>query len=116
MGKTTNALELVIKNYFENKSELKSSIQDILKYHNQILLDLFENESHVVFKKVRALFLELESFLDRNKSPDYNFVYDQTISFGELVSTTIVSEYLNHIGLTNTWIDVREFIKTDNYL
>ncbi|WP_353776977.1 aspartate kinase [Winogradskyella sp. 3972H.M.0a.05] len=115
MGKMTNAFEHVIKNYFENKAELKSSIQDILKYHNQILLDLFENESHVVFKKVRELFLELESFLNRNKSPDYNFVYDQTISYGELVSTTIVSEYLNHIGLTNNWVDVREYIKTDNY-
>ena len=115
MGKTTNALEVVIKNYFENKDELKSSIQDTLKFHNEILLDLFENESHVVFNKVRALFLDLETFLDRNKSPDYNFVYDQTICYGELVSTTIVSEYLNHIGITNIWNDAREFIKTDNY-
>lgn len=115
MGKTTNALEGVIKNYFENKNELKSSIQDILKSHNAILLELFENESHVVFKKVRALFLDLETFLDRNKSPDYNYVYDQTICFGELVSTTIISEYLNHIGINNTWNDVREFVKTDNY-
>lgn len=115
MGKTTNALEHVIHNYFNNKAELKSSIQDILKYHNQILLDLFENESHIVFKKVRTLFLELETFLNINKSPDYNFVYDQTISFGELISTTIISEYLNHIKIKNTWVDVREFIKTDSY-
>jgi aspartate kinase len=53
--------------------------------------------------------------MDRNKSPDYNFVYDQVIGYGELVSTTIVSEYLNDVGLKNQWLDVRDFIKTDNY-
>ncbi|PNQ74595.1 aspartate kinase [Hanstruepera neustonica] len=115
MGKTTNAIETIIDNYFKNKSALQSSIQDVKKYHNAILLDLFENENHSVFKKVSRLFDELASFFDRNKSPDYNYVYDQTIGFGELVSTTIVSEFLNEMGLKNNWLDVREFIKTDNY-
>jgi aspartate kinase len=115
MGKTTNALEVVINNYFNNKSELQSSIQDVKKYHNEILLDLFKNEQHAVFKKVNEWFEELAGFFKRNKSPDYNFVYDQVIGFGELVSTTIVSTYLNERGFNNQWIDVRELIKTDNY-
>ena len=115
MGKTTNALELVIKNYFENKAKLQSALQEVKKYHNEIILDLFENENHPVFKKVSNLFNELTTLLNVNKSPDYNFVYDQTIGFGELVSTTIISEYLNFIGIKNNWIDVRGFIKTDNY-
>ena len=115
MGKTTNAIEVVIDNYFNNKSELQSSLQDIKKYHNGILLELFDNDKHPVFKKVSNLFDELKGFFDRNKSPDYNFVYDQTIGFGELISTTIVSDYLNEIGLKNQWIDAREYIKTDNY-
>jgi aspartate kinase len=115
MGKTTNALETVINAYFKNKNELQSSIQDVKKFHNAILLDLFENEQHSVFKKVSDLFNELNSFLKRNKSPDYNFVYDQVIGFGELASTLIISHYLNEIGLKNTWLDVREYIKTDNY-
>lgn len=115
MGKTTNALELVIKNYFENKAQLQSAIQEAKKHHNEIILDLFENENHPVFKKVSKLFNELTTLLDANKSPDYNFVYDQTIGFGELVSTTIISEYLNYIGLNNNWLDVREYIKTDSY-
>ena len=115
MGKTTNALEVVIRNYFDSKKELNSSIQDVAKYHNAILLDLFENEQHPIFKKVANLFKELQDFFRTNKSPDYNFVYDQTIGFGELVSTTIISEYLNHIGFKNNWIDVRDYIKTDNY-
>ena len=115
MGKTTNALETVINAYFKNKNELQSSIQDVKKFHNAILLDLFENEQHSIFKKVSDLFNELNSFLKRNKSPDYNFVYDQVIGFGELASTLIISHYLNEIGLKNTWLDVREYIKTDNY-
>jgi len=115
MGKTTNALEIVIQNYFHNKGELQSSLQEVKKYHNAILLDLFDNEQHAVFKKVANLFSELSGFYDRNKSPDYNFVYDQSIGYGELVSTTIISEYLNQIGLRNNWVDVRELIKTDSY-
>lgn len=115
MGKTTNALELVLKNYFENPKELQSSIQEIQKFHNSILLELFENDRHQIFSKVRSLFEELKGFLSRNKSPDYNFVYDQVIGYGELLSTTIISAYLNEIGLKNNWLDVREFIKTDNY-
>ncbi|WP_299548570.1 aspartate kinase [Seonamhaeicola sp.] len=115
MGKTTNALEVVISNYFNNKAELQSSLQDVIKYHNDILFDLFENENHPVFKKVRSFFDELNGFLKINKSPDRNFVYDQIVGFGELVSTTIISEYLNTIGITNHWVDSREFIKTDNY-
>ncbi len=115
MGKTTNAMEVVIKNYFENKGELQSSIHDVIKYHNEILLDLFDNEHHKVFSVVKALFDELNLFFKSNKSPDYNYVYDQTIGFGELISTTIISHYLNEIGLKNNWLDVREYIKTDNY-
>ena len=115
MGKTTNALELVVKNYLENKSELQSSIQDVKKYHNEILLDLFENTQHPIFKKVTSIFEDLNQFLNHNKSTDYNFVYDQTIGFGELTATTIISEYLNSIGIQNNWIDVRSFIKTDSY-
>ena len=114
MGKTTNALELVIKNYFEKSNELHSSLQDVRKYHNQILLDLFDDENHDVFYVVNSHFADLEYFLRSNKSPNYNFVYDQIVSYGEIVSTSIVSHYFNHAGLKNNWIDVRSFIKTDN--
>lgn len=116
MGKTTNALEIVIKNYFEKSSAFHASLQEVRKYHNQILLDLFDNEEHDVFFAVNSHFADLEYFLRSNKSPNYNFVYDQVISYGEIVSTTIVSHYFNEKGLKNNWIDVRNFIKTDtNY-
>ncbi len=115
MGKTTNALEIVVKNYFNNKTELKSALQEVIKYHNNILLDLFSNESHPIFKKINNLFRELDGFLNSNKSPNYNYVYDQVVSYGELVSTAIISDYLNTVGFNNEWLDSREYIKTDNY-
>ncbi|WP_336128070.1 aspartate kinase [Mesoflavibacter sp. CH_XMU1422-2] len=115
MGKTTNAMEVVIGNYFNNQAELQSALQDVIKYHNQIIIDLFENERHAVFNTVKTLFEELKAFLKTNKSPDYNFVYDQVIGYGELVSTTIISAYLNEVGYKNNWIDVRQLIKTDDY-
>jgi aspartate kinase len=114
MGKTTNALEVVIKNYFDKSKELNASLQEVRKYHNQILLDLFEDEEHEVFFDVTAHFDDLEYFIRSNKSPNYSFVYDQVVSIGELVSTTIVSHYFNYSGLKNNWIDVRPLIKTDN--
>ncbi len=114
MGKTTNAMEVVVKNYFDKSPELKASLQEVKKYHIQILLDLFDDENHKVFSAVTAIFNDLEYFLEHNKSPNYNFVYDQVVSMGEIISTTIVSHYFNHVGLSNQWLDVREFIKTDN--
>lgn len=113
MGKTTNALETVIKNYFDKSNEFHASLQEVRKYHNQILLELFDDEEHDVFFAVNSHFADLEYFLRSNKSPNYNFVYDQVISFGEIVSTTIVSHFFNHQGLKNNWLDVRNFIKTD---
>jgi len=115
MGKTTNALEQVIGNYFDNKPELQNAIQSVVTYHNDIILALFENKNHPVFESVKSLFEELNTFLKTNKSPDYNFVYDQVIGFGELVSTTIISHFLKLKGFDNNWIDVRQLIKTDDY-
>ena len=114
MGKTTNALELVIKNYFEKSANLNATIQDVKKYHNQILMDLFEDENHEVFYDINSHFADFEYFIRSNKSPNYNFVYDQIVSFGEILSTTIVSHYMNDSGIPSQWLDVRQFIKTDN--
>ena len=116
MGKTTNALEIVIKNYFDKSAELNSSVQEVKKYHNQILMDLFEDEKNEVFAAVNTQFTDLEYFLAHNKSPNYNFVYDQIVSYGELISTTILSHFMNFMGIKTQWLDVRNFIKTDaNY-
>ncbi|MGX1931354.1 aspartate kinase [Flagellimonas sp. 2504JD4-2] len=114
MGKTTNAMEKVVAAYFKNKSAINASIQEVVEYHENILADLFDNKNHPVHAKVKLLFEEVKGFLTWNKSPKYAFVYDQVVGYGELVSTTIISEYLNEVGIPNVWQDVRNLIKTDN--
>lgn len=114
MGKTTNAMEAIVNAYFEDKETLPLAIQEVIDYHNGILNALFKNRQHLVFQKVKVLFDEVRGFLVWNKSPNYNFVYDQVVGYGELASTTIISCYLNEIGVQNNWLDVRDFIKTDN--
>ncbi len=114
MGKTTNAMEGVVNAYFKDKTMLSASLQEVMDYHMQILNELFESPNHAIFKDVQVLFEEVKGFLAWNKSPKYNFVYDQVVSYGELLSTTILSAYLNEVGIRNTWLDIRNFIKTDN--
>lgn len=116
MGKTTNAMENIVDAYFTDKSLLPSSIQEVIQYHQAILQDLFPSSNHAVYENVKVLFDEVQGFLTWNKSPKYGFVYDQVVGYGELISTTILSAYLNEIGIQNQWLDVRSLIKTsDNY-
>ncbi len=114
MGKTTNALEVVIKDYFDKSKSLQASVQEVKKYHNQIILDLFDDENHPIFQAVAKIFTELDYFLSHNKSPNYSFVYDEIVPFGELLSSTILSHYFTSQKIQNNWIDVRNFIKTDS--
>jgi len=113
MGKTTNAMEAIVTAYFEDKSSLPEHIEHTVAYHMEITNNLFE-KGDVVFEKIKELFSELKGFLAWNKSPKYDFVYDQIVCYGELISTTIISAYLNKQGLTNTWLDARRLIKTDS--
>ncbi|WP_034060866.1 aspartate kinase [Lacinutrix jangbogonensis] len=115
MGKTTNGLELVIHKYLNENSTFKAELETVKNYHLDIVKALFKNGQHVVFKRIEVLFTELLQFFKTNKSPNYNFIYDQAIGYGELASTTIISYYLNEMHLTNTWLDVRQCIKTDDY-
>jgi aspartate kinase len=114
MGKMTNKLELVVNNYFNNKNELTNTVNEVVDFHNTILFELFPNKSHVIYKKTQELFEDLKGFLSRNKSPNYSFVYDQVVSYGELLSTTIISSYLLEAHIENDWLDVRDVIKTDD--
>jgi len=113
MGKTTNAMEKVVNSYFEDKNSLEPSVQEVADFHQAILTDLFPS-NHKIHQKVDQLIQEFQGFLLWNKSPNYNFVYDQVVGYGELISTSIVSAYLSSEGLTSKWLDVRELISTDN--
>lgn len=115
MGKTTNAIEQLIASYFKTDGSFRDHFLELEGYHMDILSELFEVKEHQIYKDIRFLLAELKDFFKKNKSPDYSFVYDQTIGYGELISTKIISAYLNHVGISNQWLDVRDCIKTDSY-
>jgi aspartate kinase len=115
MGKMTNAFEQVINAYFNNSEDLNSHIDFVRTFHYNIVNQLFKNSKNIEFE-IELIFGKLSMFLAKNRSKDYNYIYDQVIGFGELLSTKIISYYLNEIGLENKWLDVRDYIKTDaNY-
>ena len=113
MGKTTNALEIVVDNYFNNKTELQSSILDVFNFHSEIMMDLFKKNDPVFFETSK-LFEKLKSFIKSNKSPSYSFVYDQIVSVGELISSNIIHHFLLNNNIDCSLIDARNCIKTDS--
>ena len=115
MGKTTNALEAVVETYLNNPGQLKTALQELEAFHLNIVEDLLGENKTPLVEKVRGLIQELTTFFKHNKAPNYSFVYDQTVSFGELLSTTIIVDYLVSIGLPAKWLDARQCVKTDDY-
>lgn len=113
MGKMTNAFEKIVNNFYHVESTLNDSIVYVRDFHLNIINELFENKKHPTFIEIEQFFGQLSEFMSKNKSDDYNYIYDQIVSFGELLSTKIISNYLNEIGLENQWVDVRNNIKTD---
>lgn len=114
MGKTTNALEVVVKSYFDAEGDEQDALEKVKHTHFSILHNLFE-VNHNIFTIVDGLFSDLNEFLQKNKSPNYNFVYDQVVSYGELLSSTILTQYLQECDLPAQFLDVRTLIKTDDF-
>lgn len=115
MGKTTNGIEKALKNFRDNDGHLPiEALKDLMEYHENIMLDLFDNNTqHPVFESVTNLFLDLYLTLQET-GYDYDYQYDQTVSFGEMLSTTIISAYLNDNGIKNRLLDAREYVITDH--
>ena len=115
MGKTTNVLEQVVQSFFHNKDMYPQDLEQVKENHYSIIKDLFHDEKVEVTQKVNALFDGVLSFLRNTDIKEYSMIYDQVVSVGELVSTTIVSQYMNREGIENSWLDARQCIKTDAY-
>ncbi|OUW74142.1 MAG: aspartate kinase [Flavobacteriaceae bacterium TMED204] len=115
MGKTTNALERVVSSFFENKAQFSADLELVRIQHHSIIKELYDAENKVITDKVNTLFDGVLDFLKTTDSEDYSWVYDQVVSLGELVSTTIISDYMQSQDIDNTWLDARKCIKTDAY-
>ncbi len=114
MAKTTVALEKIAESYFYQKKDLDSRFAAIKKFHTQIAADLFAQKSHIIHVKLDNYFKQLYHLTHKAPSLNFNFEYAQIVSFGELLSTSIVSEWLNANNLQNQWVDIRKYLKTDN--
>ncbi|HMG09959.1 MAG TPA: aspartate kinase [Mucilaginibacter sp.] len=113
MGKTTNALENLTRAYVDQTDNMHLIYDGIKQYHFDILHELFEPK-HPVFDEIANTFVEIDWMIEDEPHDDYDFIYDQIVSIGELVSTRIISAYLNKDGVKNQWLDVRGYIHTDN--
>jgi aspartate kinase len=115
MGKTTNLLEKIIPGVPASDQERKILLQQSEDYHFDIADGLFNEGSNYTVARLRELFAELET-ISASQPTDYNYDYDRTVSFGEIISTTLISGYLNSVGISNKWVDVRQVIRTnENY-
>ncbi len=115
MGKTTNAIEKALSDFRKNNGHLEiTALSEIIGFHENIMIDLFDgNTSHPVFEVMTNLFLDLYLNLQETGF-DYDYQYDNTVSFGEILSTTLISAYLNECGIKNELIDAREYVITDH--
>jgi aspartate kinase len=114
MGKTTNALEKLTQHYLEgHQAEVKAQLEELQNAHLAVIQELFPGQEPSVSKEVEVLFTQLEVITQRSPEGHFNEVYDQIVSFGELLSTKIVGHYLHHNEFANQWLDARRLIRTD---
>ena len=115
MGKTTSIIEKTLKLFRDNDGHLEiTALRELMCYHEDIMTDLFNgNTQHPVFDTVANIFIDLFCNLQETGF-QYDYQYDQTVSFGEVLSTTIISAFLNDNGIKNTILDARDYIITDH--
>ena len=115
MGKTTSIIEKTLKLFRDNDGHLEiTALRELMCYHEDIMTELFNgNTQHPVFDTVANIFIDLFCNLQETGF-QYDYQYDQTVSFGEVLSTTIISAFLNYNGIKNTLLDARDYIITDH--
>ncbi len=113
-GKTTNNLEALLSLWYKNSDKRFSVYNDIVGYHYNIISKLFPSVNHHVYDVFSELTLNIERRLHDVPGDNYDFEYDQLVSYGELISTRIVSAFLETSGLKNQWADARSWLKTDD--
>ena len=115
MGRTTNLLETLCNAYFHRDSKTVAIMEELKNFHLDIVNSLFPLNAPV-YKNLDELFTSLGNILNTESSLCYDYEYDRIISFGELISTTIISHYLRLKDIDNLFIDIRKYLKTDqNY-
>ena len=113
MGRITALLEKILDKYL-SKSDFKIEFELLRSYHFDIITDLFKPDSLKIFEEFDLLINKLANRLAIKASQNYDYEYDQIVSFGEMFSTKIISEYFNCEQQKNVWIDIRKYLKTNS--
>ncbi|WP_316849319.1 aspartate kinase [Pedobacter agri] len=114
MGKITNRLEDLTHAYLSQSDEAHAIFDEIKNFHFQIIDALFEGIANPVYDDVANTFVEIDWLIEDEPDNDVDYIYDQIVSIGEVVSTKIVAAWLNETGSKSLWVDARNFIQTDN--
>lgn len=114
MGKTTNAMEVVLEHFMKaSRNEALQKLAEVESYHYDIITDLFANSENGR-AAIDPLFGELKNLISYGIGDDYDLWYDRLVSYGEVISTRIVSAFLTESGIENTWLDMRKLLVTDS--
>jgi aspartate kinase len=111
MGKTTNALEAVVNSFYNHDQQLALQLFDKIKQDHLLVAQELSDQP---IDQLTDLFTEVEWLLHDKPVREYDYYYDQVVCIGELLSTCIISNYLNSSGIHNKWVDVRDIIRTDD--
>ncbi len=113
MGKTTNALEEIVKSHYAQDGKANDLLQEIKTSHLNLIKELFPVSDEVLLD-INDTFVEIEWVLDESPHEDYDYTYDQIVSIGELLSSKILVHFLKHLNILCEWLDIRDIILTDN--
>lgn len=115
MGKMTNKLEALTRAYLHGEQEETHQLfEEVKAYHFGILEKLFPDHENPVYNDIANSFVEIDWLIEEEPTDAPDYIYDQIVSIGEIVSTKIVAAYLNFAGHPTKWLDARNFIQTDN--
>jgi len=114
IGKTTNFLETLTNTFFKQSGDSFRLLNEVKQSHFTILEQLFDDKSNPIFDDIANSFVEIEWILEEEPQDAYDYLYDQIVSLGELLSSKIIAAYVASVGVASRWIDARDFIFTDN--
>ncbi|MDX2360607.1 MAG: aspartate kinase [Crocinitomicaceae bacterium] len=115
MGKTTNAMEEIAEAVWKRDHKgFMERVEERRDFHLQIINDLFPDPNTSIYGLVNGEFDKLLKMFNEQVPDNFDFEYDQIVSMGEVVSTLIVSAYLNETGISSAWADARTIIRTNN--
>jgi len=115
MGKTTNALEKVVESFYAGKKEEAFKLWEVIKnQHLTTAKYVLVTHFNPCLEQLNNFFTEVEWLLNDKPQREFDYYYDQVVCVGELLSSSIISHFLNEMGIHNKWSDVRDLLRTDN--